>query len=168
MDFLKIVLKYSTLSAIVSIIYLWIIYSFGFFGNYTVSFLNILFLILCLVLAIKETKKINTTWKGLWSFSVGTLIGLMSSLLYGAWYYIYVKILNPNIMFENYNSKKLRLELAVEGLDEKQITAVIKTMSEVISPGLQYLTIIVINTLTAAFLSMLLTILLRPKTLTTE
>jgi Protein of unknown function (DUF4199) len=151
MLFTRTFIKWGIIAGLLSAIYLFIIFRMGLYSNRYAPYFTLIFLALCIFLAIREFKKKRGGLSYVQGMGMGLLTGLVAGLFKATWYYIYVDKLNRALLYQSYNSVKQRNELRSEGLSEEQIDETIKLMAQWVPVHIQSLVILAVD-LTAAFL----------------
>lgn len=156
---MKLVLKSSAFAAIFGIIYSHLIFEYGFYGNSALSSLNLIFTGFFTYYAVSLAGKRPVKFFHLKGLMVGCIVGILSAVIYGAWYSFYITAINPEVVYNSYNTPELREELLKEGLDEEEVNRTIRTMSEELTVWTQYAGIVIVTTLFSFIISVIAVIL---------
>lgn len=159
--FTKLWIKWGILGGVLSILYTYLTVLLGVYGNKVIGFFNLVILIVIIILCTREyyKKKPNSIY-GI-GIGLGALVGLLTTLLYCAWYYLLLAYFKPGLVFDSLNTPALRQEFKAEGLSGEEITKAIELMAVWISPGKQVIVILVVNLAVSIFIAIVATIIVR-------
>lgn len=129
----SVAIKYGFIGALASVVYSAILLITGLATNGWLSSLGYVILIVAIIMAIKEYKKLNY---GYLSFGqglgLGTLISAIFGLFTGLFMFVYTSFIDPNYQADIMD--KQRIELEEKGMSDEQIDQAISIGESVSSP----------------------------------
>lgn len=135
----RVALKWGIISAIISVVFAIVLYSFDLWKTWWVSIIiGLGIMVAILVLACKEFKALN---EGFMSFGEGLSISMLviavSSLISGAFNQLYTNVIDPSIKDQIADFQE---EMYIkQGLSTEQIDMAMQQAERFNSPGLQFL-----------------------------
>ncbi|TLV00663.1 DUF4199 domain-containing protein [Dyadobacter luticola] len=133
----RFALKYGALGAVVIMIYTTILNVAGLAQNRMLGFLSFVFMIVAIVLALKEFKEEN---KGFLSYGeglgLGSLLSAVMGLLTSAFTMFYTQFIDNTIMAQTLD--KMREELERQGKSDSEIDTAMELSQKFMSPGILF------------------------------
>lgn len=130
-------MKWGLITGVASIVFSTIVFVTGQFGNQQLGYLIYLIIIGGIVLAIRDFKSQNS---GFMSYGqglgIGTMLCAISGLLSGAFSYLYMTVIDPNVpqqMFE-----KVQAEWEKNGMSAEQIESAAEVTKMWMTPGMMF------------------------------
>lgn len=122
-------------------VYSTILYVAGLGGNRILASLSYAFLIVAIVLAMKEFREKNG---GFISYGEGLGLGSLTSavlgLLSSAFTIFYIQFIDPNLLTQGID--QMREELERKGMDDAQIEQALEVSQKFMSPGIMFVSVI--------------------------
>ena len=133
----RVALKYGVLASVVIMIYTTIINVTGLSQNKILSSLSFAFMIIAIVLAMKDFREQN---KGFLSYGeglgVGTLVSAIMGLLSSAFAMFYMQFIDDTLLTQGMN--KVREDMERKGMDDAQIDQAMELSQKFMSPGVVF------------------------------
>lgn len=133
----RVALKYGTLGGIVIMVYSTILNVSGLSQNKILSFLSFVFMIVAIVLAMKEFREKN---KGFMSYGeglgLGSLTGTVMGLLGSAFTMFYIEFIDNTLLSQGMD--KVREDMEKRGMDDAQIDQAMEVSQKIMSPGVVF------------------------------
>jgi hypothetical protein len=156
----RVALKYGALVSVVIMIYTTIINVAGLSQNKVLSSLQFIFMIVALVVAMKEFREQN---KGFMSYGeglgLGTLLSAVMGFLVSMFNTFYNKFIDSSIMTQALD--KVRMDMEQRGMDDAQIDQSLEYAQKFMSPGILFITGVLMSILTGFIISLVVAAILR-------
>lgn len=137
----RVALKYGLVVAVVTMVYSTILYVAGLGSNRTLASLTYVFMIVAIVLAMKDFREKNG---GFISYGEGLGLGSLTSavlgLLSSAFTIFYLQFIESNMLTQSMD--QMREELERKGMDDAQIESALEVSQKFMSPGIMFVTVI--------------------------
>lgn len=133
----RVALKYGVLGAVVIMIFTTIINVAGLSQNKILSSLSFVFMIVALVLAMKDFREQN---KGFMSYGeglgLGTLASAVMGLLSASFTMFYMQFIDNTLLTQGMD--KVRSDMEAKGMDDSQIDQAMELSQKFMSPGVVF------------------------------
>jgi hypothetical protein len=134
----RIALKWGIISAILIIVYSVILYMTGGFKTPSLSWVTFLFLLLGIVMGMREFKSMNNDFMNFSEgLGVGTLVSAVSGLVSSIFSYIYLNFIDTTIMQQMRDMQMEQMES--QGLTSEQIDQAMEIGAKFTTPGIMFL-----------------------------
>ena len=133
----RVALKYGVLASVVIMIYATIINVAGFSQNKILSSLSFIFMIVAIVLAMKDFRAQN---KGFMTYGeglgLGTLASAIMGLLSSAFTMFYIEFIDNTLLTQGMD--QVREDMEKRGMDDAQIDQAMELSQKFMSPGIVF------------------------------
>lgn len=133
----RVALKYGVIGSVVIMVYSTIINVAGFSQNKILSSLAFVFMIVAVVLAMKDFREQN---KGFMSYGeglgLGTLVSAVMGLLSSAFTMFYIQFIDNTLLTQGMD--QVREDMERRGMDDSQIEQAMELSQKFMSPGVVF------------------------------
>ncbi|MBA4850034.1 DUF4199 domain-containing protein [Emticicia sp. BO119] len=134
----RIALKWGIITSVVVIIYSVVSFMTGLFKNSATSYISFLFLLVGIILALKEFKTLNNNFIGFGEgLGVGTLMSAVTGLVASIFSFAYIMFIDTTIMQQMADLQREQLES--RGMTQEQIEQAMEMVSKFTSPGMIFI-----------------------------
>ncbi|NIJ51436.1 DUF4199 domain-containing protein [Dyadobacter arcticus] len=156
----RVALKYGILGAVVIMVYTTIINISGFSQNKILSSLSFLFMIIAIVLAMKNFREQS---KGFMSYGEGLGLGTLTSavlgLLSSAFTMFYVQFIDDTLLAQALD--KVREDMESRGKDDSEIEMAMELSQKLMSPAIVFPASILVYVITGFVISLVAAAIIR-------
>jgi hypothetical protein len=133
----RVALKYGVLGSVVIMVYSTILNVSGLSQNKVLSFLSFVFMLVAIILAMKDFKEKNS---GFMSYGEGLGLGSLTSavmgLLSSAFTMFYIQFIDNTLLAQGLD--KVRVDMESRGMDDAQIDQAMELSQKFMSPGVVF------------------------------
>ncbi len=156
----RVALKYGVVTAVVTMVYSTILNVSGLGQNRLLAALTYAFLIVAIFLAMKEFRDKN---KGYISYGEGLGLGSLLSAVYGfltsTFTIFYIQFIDSSSIAQGLD--QLREDLEKQGKDDAQIEQVIEMSQKMMSPGIMFMSVVVVTLISGFIISLIAAAIMR-------
>lgn len=156
----RVALKYGVLAAVVTMVYSTVLNVSGLGQNKTLASISYAFLIVAIFLALKEFREKN---KGFISYGEGLGLGSLLSAVYGvlnaAFTIFYIQFIDASSIAQGLD--QIREDLERQGKDDAQIEQVLEVSQKMMSPGIMFVSVIVVTLISGFIVSLIVAAIMR-------
>ena len=156
----RVALKFGVLGAVVIMVYTTILNVSGLSQNKLLSSLSFVFLIVVIVLAMKDFREQN---KGFMSYGEGLGLGALLSAVLGflssMFTMVYIKFIDPELMVKVMD--QAREDMEARGMDDAQIDQAMELSQKFMSPGITFALGVFMYILSGFILSLIISAIMR-------
>jgi len=133
----RVALKYGVLASVVIMIYTTIINLAGLSQNKILSSLSFVFMIVAIVLAMKNFREKNSGYMSYGEgLGLGTLVSAVMGLLSSAFAMFYMQFIDNTLLTQGMD--QVREDMERRGMDDSQIDQAMELSQKVMSPGVVF------------------------------
>ncbi|WP_221394363.1 DUF4199 domain-containing protein [Dyadobacter sp. NIV53] len=156
----RVALKFGVVGAVIIMVYTTILNVTGLSQNQLLSTLSFVFLIVVIVLAMKDFRQQN---KGFMSYGEGLGLGALLSAVLGflssMFTMFYIRFIDPELMTKVMD--KAREDMEAKGMDDSQIDQAMELSQKFMSPGITFAMGVFMYILMGFILSLIISAILR-------
>ncbi|WP_031528631.1 DUF4199 domain-containing protein [Dyadobacter crusticola] len=156
----RVALKYGVLASVVIMIYTTIINVAGLGQNKLLSSLSFVFMIVAIVLAMKNFREQN---KGFISYGeglgVGSLVSAVMGLLSSAFTMFYIQFIDNTLLTQSMD--QVREDMERKGMDDAQIDQAMELSQKFMSPGIVFVMGVLGYVVTGFIISLIVAAIIR-------
>ncbi|KQS33154.1 DUF4199 domain-containing protein [Dyadobacter sp. Leaf189] len=156
----RVALKYGVLASVVIMIYTTIINVAGLGQNKLLSSLSFVFMIVAIVLAMKNFREQN---KGFMSYGeglgVGSLLSAVMGLLSSAFTMFYIQFIDKTMLTQSMD--QVREDMERKGMDDAQIDQAMELSQKFMSPGIVFVMGVLGYVVTGFIISLIVAAIIR-------
>lgn len=156
----RVALKYGVVTAVVTMVYSTILNVSGLGQNRWLAGLTYAFLLVAIFLAMKEFREKN---KGYISYGEGLGLGSLLSAVYGflsaVFTIFYIQFIDNSSIAQGLD--QLREDLERQGKDDAQIEQVIEMSQKMMSPGIMFMSVVVVTLISGFIISLIAAAIMR-------
>jgi hypothetical protein len=156
----RVALKYGVIGSVVIMIYSTILNVAGFSQNKILSSLSFVFMIVAIVLAMKDFREQN---KGFMSYGeglgLGTLVSAVMGLLSSAFTMFYIQFIDNTLLTQGMD--QVREDMERRGMDDAQIDQAMELSQKFMSPGVVFVMGVLGYLITGFIISLIISAILR-------
>lgn len=156
----RVALKYGVVTAVVTMVYSTILNVSGLGQNRTLALISYVFMIVAIFLAMKEFREKN---QGFISYGEGLGLGSLLSAVYGllnaTFTIFYIQFIDNSSIAQGLD--QLREDLERQGKDDAQIEQVIEMSQKMMSPGIMFMSVVVVTLISGFIISLIAAAIMR-------
>jgi len=155
----RVALKYGVLTAVVIMIYTTIINVAGLSQNKFLTSLTFLFMVVAIILAMKDYREQNKFMSYGEGLGLGTLVSAVMGLLSSAFTMFYMQFIDNTLLTQGMD--KVREDMEKRGMDDSQIDQAMELSQRVMSPGIIFFMGVLGSILMGFIISLIIAAILR-------